>query len=95
MRARVAALRLGLVLGVALAACTSPESTRMRAGGPGADTGNHRASAAVQMHEGSLPFWHTPRRLADSLQAPIDSARQADRLSRGVVEPAASPGERK
>jgi len=94
MRARAAALRIALVIGVALAACTSPESTRMRAGGPGADTGNHRAGAA-RMHEGSLPYWHTPRRLADTLQAPIDSARQADRLSRGAPEPAASPVERK
>jgi len=94
MRARAAALRIGLVLGVALAGCTSPESTRVRAGGPGADTGNRRA-ATVRMHEGSQPYWHTPRRLADTLQAPIDSARQADRLSRGAPEPAASPVGRK
>ena len=55
--------RLGLALAGALAACTSPEATRMSAGGPGADTGNH--GRIVQMHEGSNPYWRTPRLLAD------------------------------
>jgi hypothetical protein len=57
------ALGLGLALAGALAACTSPEATRMRAGGPGADTGNH--GREVQMHEGSQPYWRTPPLLAD------------------------------
>jgi hypothetical protein len=55
-----------LALGAALAACTSPEATRTRAGGPGGDTGNRRAE--VQMHEGSRPYWSTPQLLADRLQ---------------------------
>jgi hypothetical protein len=42
-----------------LAACASPEATRVRAGGPGADVGNR--GRVVQMHQGSEPFWHTPR----------------------------------
>ena len=81
-------LIIGLVV-VASAACTSPESTRLRAGGPGADPGNRRQ--VVRMHEGSNPYWHTPQRLARRDEAPIDTARQADRLSRGAPEPAASP----
>jgi hypothetical protein len=58
----VLALGRALALASALAACTSPEATRMRAGGPGADTGNH--GREVQMHEGSNPYWRTPRLLA-------------------------------
>jgi uncharacterized lipoprotein YmbA len=76
-----------VALATALAACGSPEATRLRSGGPGADPGNRRD--VVQMHEGSRPYWHTPRRLADSLAAPSATARQADRLSRGET-PAAS-----
>jgi hypothetical protein len=79
---------LVLVLGGALCACTSPESTRMRAGGPGADPGNRRAGA-VQLHAGAQPYWRTPRRLARSVQAPIDSARQAGQR-RGTPEPSAA-----
>jgi hypothetical protein len=87
--------RVLIPLGVAVAvvACTSPESTRTRAGGPGADPGNRRA--VVQMHEGAQQYWHTPRRLADSLQAPTETARQADRSKRGAPEPAAAPSEPK
>jgi hypothetical protein len=57
------ALGLALALAGVLVACTSPEATRMRAGGPGADTGNH--GRVVQMHEGSSPYWRTPRLLAN------------------------------
>ena len=61
-----------------LAACTSPEATRMRAGGPGADVGNR--SAVVRLHEGADPFWKTPR---IGVQSPsLEPARHADRLSR-------------
>ena len=86
-------LIVGLALAAALAACTSPESTRMRSGGPGADPGNRRG--VVRMHEGAQPYWKTPRRLAERQQAPSDTARQADRLSRGLPDPAASPDETK
>jgi hypothetical protein len=85
----VARLALAVALGAALAACTSPESTRMRSGGPGADPGNRRD--VVQMHEGAQPYWRTPRRIGERIQAPIETARQADRLSRNQSDPAASP----
>ena len=64
---------------LALSACTSPEATRMRAGGPGADVGNRHA--VLKTHEGSVPFWQTPQ-VADIRGPPLEEARQADRLSR-------------
>jgi hypothetical protein len=86
---RLARVALVLALGATAAACSSPEARRVREGGPGADPGNRRS--VVRMHEGSDPYWRTPKRLAESVRAPIDTARQADRLSRGRPEPAASP----
>lgn len=44
------------VLGAALA-CTSPESMRERAGGPGADLGNR--GDIVEMHEGARMYYQT------------------------------------
>jgi hypothetical protein len=41
----------------ALGACTSPEATRVRAGGPGADVGNR---GDVELHGGSQPYYGTP-----------------------------------
>ena len=38
--------------------CTSPEATRTRAGGPGADVGN--TAKPVEMHGGSRPYYATP-----------------------------------
>jgi len=73
---RLALLALALLT---LAACTSPESTRMRAGGPGSDVGNRKQ--VVRMHEGSWPYWGTPR-IADIHGTPLEPSRQADRLSR-------------
>ena len=64
---------------LALTACTSPEATRLRAGGPGADVGNR--DAVLKMHEGSVPFWQTPQ-VADIRAPSLEEARQADRLSR-------------
>ena len=46
-----------LVAGVALG-CTSPESTRTRGGGAGADVGNH-ARGAVQLHAGNKIYYGT------------------------------------
>ncbi|HET7344143.1 MAG TPA: hypothetical protein VFL90_21950 [Methylomirabilota bacterium] len=93
LRARPFALGLAVALGLGAAACTSPEATRMRAGGPGADPGNR--GRVVRMHEGSRPYWRTPRRVASDQQGPLAPARQADRLSRGgQSEPAASPAPR-
>jgi hypothetical protein len=64
---------------VVLAACTSPESTRMQGGGPGADTGNRRD--VVFMHEGSRPYHGAPLLIPADSPA-LASASQADRLSR-------------
>jgi len=63
--------------GLALAACTSPEATRIRAGGPGGDVGNR--TPIVEMHEGSHAYWKTPSRLAKD-------------VGMDEVAPAASPG---
>jgi hypothetical protein len=91
MRTRLYRRLVWLALGAVAMGCTSPEATRLRAGGAGADTGNR--TSVVQMHEGSEPYWKTPRRLPDRVQSPIGVARQADRLSRGQPDPAASPAE--
>jgi hypothetical protein len=66
---------------LALAACSSPEARRARAGGPGADVGNH--GRPVSMHEGSDPYHDTPRVASGPIGGPpLDAARQAARLSR-------------
>jgi hypothetical protein len=68
-----------IVLAGMLSACTSPEATRMRAEGRGGDVGN--VGEVVQMHEGSAPYWRTPR--LDGIGGPpLDPAQQADRLGR-------------
>jgi hypothetical protein len=46
-----------VALALSLAACTSPEATRTRAGGPGADVGNR---GPVELHGGSQPYYATP-----------------------------------
>jgi len=61
-----------------LVGCASPETTRMR-GGPGADVGNR--GKVVEMHEGSQPFWKTPK-IIPAKHPPLDPANQADELSR-------------
>jgi hypothetical protein len=68
-----------LIACAGVSGCTSPEATRTRGGGPGADVGNR--SKVVAMHEGSKPFWNTPVRIP-VVHAPPDSASQADRLRR-------------
>ncbi|MBM4439792.1 MAG: hypothetical protein FJ027_05200 [Candidatus Rokubacteria bacterium] len=70
-------LTLALALGVG--ACASPEATRQRAGGSGGDVGNR--GDTVRMHEGSDPYWNTPRTPGIEGTA-LDPARQAQRLSR-------------
>jgi hypothetical protein len=47
-----------LAITIALAGCESPEATRTRGGGPGADGGNR--PVIVKMHEGSRQYWETP-----------------------------------
>jgi hypothetical protein len=43
---------------LALAACSSPEATRTRGGGPGADVGNR--GSPVELHAGAQPYHKTP-----------------------------------
>jgi hypothetical protein len=74
------ALRLLLISCVGVAGCGSPEATRTRGGGPGADVGNR--PRIVEMHEGSRPFWKTPDRIAAVEHPPLEPAQQADTLSR-------------
>ena len=62
-----------------LVGCASPETTRVRGGGPGADVGNR--PKVVQMHEGSKPFEKTPR-IIPAKSPPLGPASQADQLSR-------------
>jgi hypothetical protein len=50
----LAAAALGLV------ACFSPEASRSRGGGPGADVGNR--GAVLEFHDGAEPFYGTPLR---------------------------------
>jgi hypothetical protein len=77
MKGSVAILVIGI--GGALTGCVSPEATRTRGGGPGGDPGNR--PAAVRMHEGSQQYWKTPV-VVPGEHAPLDTARQAERLSR-------------
>ena len=64
---------------VCLAACTPPEQTRTRGGGPGADPGNR--GKIVRLHEGARPFEKTPN-LIPTKHPPLDPANQAEQLSR-------------
>jgi hypothetical protein len=72
-----------LLTGVALVSgcvAVSPETTRTRGDGPGADVGNRRE--VVELHEGSDPFWKVPDRIPGEQHPPLASARQAQQLSR-------------
>jgi hypothetical protein len=79
-----------ILIAVAVAACTSPEATRMRAGGPGADVGNR--PPVVEIHEGAQPYWRTPERLQrDVGMRDLAGARHADTLTQdGAASPATS-----
>jgi hypothetical protein len=76
-------MSLGLISFVAfsfyLIGCASPETKRVRGGGPGADIGNR--TKFVQMHEGSKPFEKTPT-IIPTKHPPLAPASQADQLSR-------------
>jgi hypothetical protein len=50
-----------LLMAVLLAGCTSPEATRSRGHGAGADVGNH-PTGALEMHGGADMYAGTPRR---------------------------------
>ena len=62
-----------------LVACASPEATRTRGGGPGADVGNRTKS--VRLHEGANPFEKTPK-LIPAKSPSLAGARQADERNR-------------
>jgi hypothetical protein len=75
MRLRLAAV---VFAWAAAAGCTSPEATRTRAAGPGADTQNR--PAVVKMHEGSRQFWETPVEIR--VQHPsLEPARHAQQMA--------------
>jgi hypothetical protein len=61
------------------AGCTSPESTRTRGGGAGADVGNRTAD--IRLHEGSDQYWRTPDRIVGE-PPPLESAHHARDASR-------------
>ena len=66
-------------LSFCLVGCASPETGRTRGGGPGADMGNR--NKFVEMHEGSQPFWKTPK-IIPAKHPPLGPASQADERSR-------------
>ena len=72
-------LAMLLIVCAALAGCASPEPTRTRGGGAGADVGNR--TKVLEMHEGSRPFEKTPQ-IINTEHPPLETARQADQLSR-------------
>jgi len=74
-------MRLLILVLALVAGCTSPESTRERGGGPGADRGNR--GNPVVMHAGSDPYAGTPK-LIPGPGVPVEGARQAAQLSRGA-----------
>lgn len=65
------------VSAILAAGCTSPEATRVRGGGAGADIGNRPAQ--VKMHEGSRQYFETPVRIGEAM--PVHPAEQARQLS--------------
>ena len=70
---------LAIVVACAAAAgCGSPEATRTRAGGPGADTQNR--PPVVKMHEGSRQYWETPVEI-DVQHPSLEPARHAQRTA--------------
>ena len=72
-------LALLMILTAVIAGCASPEASRSRGGGPGADVGNR--SSIVRMHEGSHPFERTPI-IIGAEHPPLEPARQASEFSR-------------
>ena len=55
----------------ALGGCTSPEATRMRAGGAGGDVGNR---GDIELHGGSQPYYGTPIAGPELLPRPAKAA---------------------
>jgi hypothetical protein len=55
-----------------LGACTSPEATRQRAGGPGADVANRQGP--VELHAGADPYYGTPIAMPPARGTPVASS---------------------
>jgi hypothetical protein len=72
-------LRMVITGALLMLGCTSPEVTRTRGGGPGADVGNRQET--VRMHEGARPFENTPKLISGN-HPPLEPANQADEISR-------------
>jgi hypothetical protein len=72
------ALWIAIMVALLLFGCTSPEVTRTRGSGPGADVGNRQET--VRMHEGARPFENTPK-LIPGTHPPLEPAHQADKIS--------------
>jgi hypothetical protein len=89
--------RLAIILLFAFAAsagCTSPEATRARGGGPGADVNNRPAQ--VKMHEGSRQYYETPVRIPSESPplAPSEQARQLSLPGNQGQQPSTNGGEK-
>jgi hypothetical protein len=72
----IAKVLTAIALLAALGGCSSPEATRMRAGGPGADVGNR---GDVELHGGSQPYYRTPTTGDGLLPRPAKAAAVAAR----------------
>lgn len=69
-----------LFAGVLMAGCTSPEATRQRGGGGGADVGNRPEH--VILHEGSQQYFETPTVIPGAGPS-LDASEHARRVSGG------------
>lgn len=67
-----------LLLVVMAAGCRSPEASRVRGGGPGADPNNR--PEVVELHRGSDQYWRTPVKIGAE-HPPLEPARQAQRMA--------------
>jgi hypothetical protein len=65
---------------LSLAACTSPEATRVRGAGRGADPNNR--TDVVRMHDGSKPYHQTPRLIEPYGHPEFEPGREAHQFSR-------------
>jgi hypothetical protein len=75
----IAWTRAAILLATLAVGCASPEATRTRGQGSGADVRNVRE--VVRMHDGADPYWRTPR--VDGIGGPpLEPGRQAARRSR-------------
>ena len=65
---------VAIMLTGSLLACNSPEATRTRGGGPGADVGNR---GSVELHGSSEIYYGTPMRITAAARGTDTSRRGA------------------